>query len=276
MKRLFISAVLCVSALFPLHAMDCDMDDDVRFEIDEPMFVEKKPVTKGIGWNTLLDRITKDYCPIEEMSPQNANKWALEVVAKLSFDNAVARLNRAFSQEECLKLLAYKNTKSDPYILFIYLLPEIRQRVLWHLKLTSETDQKICLDRNTREAFIYATYKESQSSLPFKLYYPLSTHAQIQFIEDIFCNKKTTFSKREIPRLPAAVLKDSLYTTIMAKKISVTKEVLWKHGVKLEKQIATVKDLCAPLRAQVAPIGTDSPTILSRVKTLFRPDDCTS
>lgn len=294
MKRLFISTMLYVSAFLQLHAMDSNVevsDDDVRFEVEEPMIVEKKPALKGMNWGTLLEKITYEsnlrggiasyqkWFVIEDETPQSANTWALERVAKLPFEDALVHLNYAFDTEGRDKLLASKNIQSDPYILFTYLLPEIKKKALGYLELTSEAAQNKFLSMPVSKAFTYlAAHQNKQQTLPFDLYYSLNNLKQVKFIAFIMDKTYTEFDEEyKFPQLPKHVLEDPMYTPIMAKKIIFTEgETTWGRKNIVDKRVAAVKELCAPPCTQVAPIGTDSPTILSRVKTLFRQDDCTS
>jgi hypothetical protein len=231
---------------------------------------------------------------------------ALTYIEKLFFHDAPHYLNKALIDEDGARidengdlvdedgygpydLLASKNIRSDPYILFVYLLPEIQKKVLGYLELTSEAAQNKFLGMTVSKAFTYLAAHKSKGKcwdIPFDLYYSLNNVKQVEFVADIIWEETIipATENYKFPPLPHAVLQDPAYASIMAKKISVTKEVLWQHGSKLEKHIATVKELCKPQsfftprlsRMHVAPVGTDSPTILSRVTTLFRSNDCTS
>jgi antitoxin component of RelBE/YafQ-DinJ toxin-antitoxin module len=277
MKYISVSLALCINTSIQLHAMDRD----------------KEP-TKRMSWNKFLNSKTSwNEIPLEliplpevlitynkrELTPQYANQVALEDIAELSFDKALEHFNKTLSPEDGYELFDRKNTKSDPYILFVYLLPEIKKKVLGHLELTSEAAQNKFLGMTVSKAFTYyAAHQNKQQMLPFDLYYSLNTLNQVKFIATIMCYQKAEFDEKyKFPKMPNAVVKAPEYATIMTKKITITKDVLWTHGIQLEKRVATVKDLCTPLCIMpIAPIGNDSPTILSRVTTLFRSNDYTS
>jgi hypothetical protein len=314
MKYLSTLLALCINTSIQLHAMDSDVEisNDVRFEIDEPTLVvrkhviKSKPVLKGMNWVTFLDKLTHISKPsraisnyqnqfvTEEMTFDSANKWALENVAKLSFFDARGFLNTAFAPEERDKLLAHKNTASDPYILFIYLIPDIQKKILAYLDIKSKAAQNKFLAMHTSRAFRYHAAYEQRGILPINLYFSLATLKQDDFLEIVACNHKPVFDETELPQIPNHLLEAPEYATIMTKKITITKDVLWTHGIIKEERTTTLKELCTPVGKpveetaappskkqkllSVEPVGNDSPTVtaLSRAKTQSRSNDYTS